>query len=82
MLVANTSDGKRLSLGEKWGKSDLIGIRSKEKFHCPECSQEVVMKLGSKKIWHFAHLAGAAANMSMIVNLNIIFLESFNSSIG
>lgn len=60
MLVANTSDGKRLSLGEKWGKSDLIGIRSTEKFHCPECSQEVVMKLGSKKIWHFAHLAGGS----------------------
>ena len=32
MLVANKSDGERLSLGEKWEKSDLIEIRSREKF--------------------------------------------------
>jgi competence protein CoiA len=60
VLVANMSNGKRLSLGEKWNKSDLIGIRSREKFHCPECGEEVVMKLGSKKSWHFSHLAGGS----------------------
>jgi competence protein CoiA len=60
VLVANKSNGERLSLGEKWQKSDLIGIRSIEKFHCPECGEEVVMKLGSKKSWHFAHLAGGS----------------------
>lgn len=58
MLVANKSNGERLSLGERWDKSDLIGIRSRERFHCPECGEEVVMKLGNKKIWHFSHLAG------------------------
>ena len=57
MLVANKSNGEKLSLGERWEKSDLIVIRSTEKFHCPECGEEVVMKLGSKKIWHFSHLA-------------------------
>lgn len=60
MLVANKSNGDRLSLVEKWQKSDLIGIRSSEKFYCPECSEEVVMKLGSKKSWHFSHLAGGS----------------------
>ncbi|WP_213366183.1 competence protein CoiA [Mesobacillus boroniphilus] len=60
MLVANKSDGERLSLGERWEKNDLIEIRLREKFHCPECGEEVVMKLGSKKIWHFSHLAGGS----------------------
>lgn len=58
MLVAKKSDGKRLSLGERYEKSDLIEIRSREKFYCPGCDEEVVMKLGNKKIWHFSHLAG------------------------
>ncbi|MFT9599409.1 competence protein CoiA, partial [Mesobacillus sp.] len=62
MLVAYKSDGKRLSLGERWEKSDLIGIRSREKFHCPVCGEEVVMKLGSKKIWHFSHLSGGSCH--------------------
>lgn len=62
MLVAYKSDGTRLSLGERWEKSDLIGIRAREKFHCPECGEEVVMKLGSKKIWHFSHLAGGSCH--------------------
>lgn len=57
MLVAKKGDGKRLSLGEGWEKSDLVRIRSREKFYCPECGEEVVMKLGSKKIWHFSHFA-------------------------
>jgi competence protein CoiA len=60
VLVANKSDGERFSLGERWEKSDLIKFRSTEKFHCPECGEEVVMKLGNKKVWHFSHLAGGS----------------------
>lgn len=60
MLVANKENGERLSLGEVWDKKELLKIRSQEKFLCPECGEEVVMKLGSKKIWHFSHLAGGS----------------------
>jgi competence protein CoiA len=60
LLVAIKSNGERLSLAERWQKSDLIGIRSTERFQCPECGKEVVMKLGSKKIWHFSHMAGGS----------------------
>jgi len=60
VLVAKKSDGKRLSLGERYEKSDLIEIRLREKFYCPECDEEVIMKLGNKKIWHFSHLAGGS----------------------
>lgn len=59
MLVANRNNGGRLSLGDRWDKKELIEIRSHEKFHCPECKEEVILKLGSKKIWHFSHLAGS-----------------------
>jgi competence protein CoiA len=58
VLVANRNNGERLSLGDRWDKKELIEIRSKEKFHCPVCKEEVILKLGSKKIWHFSHLAG------------------------
>lgn len=60
VLVANRINGGRLSLGDQWDKKELIAIRSKEKFHCPECKEEVILKLGSKKIWHFSHLPGSS----------------------
>lgn len=59
MLVANRKNGARLSLGDQWEKKELITLRSKEKFHCPECKEEVILKLGTKKIWHFSHLSGS-----------------------
>lgn len=60
MLVANRKNGARLSMGDQWDKKELISLRSKEKFHCPECKEEVILKLGSKKIWHFSHLSGSS----------------------
>ena len=60
MLVANRMNGKRLSLGDKWDKKNLSAIRSKEKFSCPECNEEVILKLGSKRIWHFSHQSGSS----------------------
>ncbi|WP_170169029.1 competence protein CoiA [Mesobacillus subterraneus] len=60
MLVANRSNGERLSLGASWTKEELVKIRSNDKFHCPQCKEEVILKLGSRKIWHFSHLAGSS----------------------
>lgn len=60
MLVANRESGVRLSLGDKWEKKELTVARSKEKFYCPECKEEVILKLGNKRIWHFSHHAGSS----------------------
>jgi competence protein CoiA len=60
VLVAYRKNGERLSLGNQWDKKELTAIRSMEKFHCPECHEEVIMKLGSKKIWHFSHVSGSS----------------------
>jgi len=59
VLVANRKNGTRLSLSDQWNKKDLIKLRSKEKFCCPQCKEEVILKLGTKKIWHFSHLPGS-----------------------
>lgn len=60
MLVANKDNGERFSLGNGRTKKELQQIRSQEKFYCPECGEEVIMKLGNKKIWHFSHLAAGS----------------------
>ena len=60
MLVAKRESGVRLSLGDKWEKKELTDARSKEKFYCPECKEEVILKLGNKRIWHFSHHPGSS----------------------
>ncbi|MCA0987824.1 competence protein CoiA [Guptibacillus algicola] len=35
----------------------LKNLRKSTDFYCPSCNNSVVMKLGQKKIWHFAHHA-------------------------
>lgn len=35
----------------------LKNLRKSTDFYCPSCKSSVVMKLGQKKIWHFAHRA-------------------------
>lgn len=56
MLVAITMDGNHLSLVEhSLSKTELLEQRKNEKFYCPACHNEVVLKLGDIHIWHFAH---------------------------
>ncbi|WP_071459157.1 competence protein CoiA [Bacillus massilinigeriensis] len=58
MLVALRENGERFSLGEKREKAALEKQRRAEVFYCPCCGKKVLMKLGNKKIWHFAHESG------------------------
>ncbi|OIJ18501.1 hypothetical protein BKP45_13110 [Anaerobacillus alkalidiazotrophicus] len=56
MLVALTKQGSLFSLANKsFSKQELIKLREKTIFLCPVCKQEVVLKLGEKLAWHFAH---------------------------
>lgn len=59
MLVAKRENGIRLSLAKQWDKKELTAMRSREKFYCQQCNEEVIMKLGSKRIWHFSHQPGS-----------------------
>ncbi len=56
LLVALTKDGKSLSIANSnLTKEELIQLREQEQFYCPACHQEVIVKLGAKHAWHFAH---------------------------
>ncbi|RXI98236.1 hypothetical protein DS745_18040 [Anaerobacillus alkaliphilus] len=56
MLVALTKDGTPFSLvAHQYEKKELLKFRGEKSFFCPACGQEVILKLGSKHAWHFAH---------------------------
>ncbi|MCT8140391.1 hypothetical protein H1D32_23445 [Anaerobacillus sp. CMMVII] len=56
MLVAQNEEGKFLSLSSlNLQKEELLELRQRKKFFCPVCYEEVIIKLGTKQAWHFAH---------------------------
>lgn len=60
MLTAKTSRGELISLGEGCERNFLQTLRKKEDFYCISCNERVLLKLGTKRIFHFAHEKGAA----------------------
>ncbi|MBW2967274.1 hypothetical protein KY362_02195 [Candidatus Woesearchaeota archaeon] len=48
LFVANNKAGVRVNI-------DSIDRAAKEDYFCPYCNKEVVARLGSQKVWHFAH---------------------------
>lgn len=55
MLVAKRKDGRLFSLLNRHGKAALLALRKRENFYCPACGENVQMRLGHKRSWHFAH---------------------------
>ncbi|MCA0989979.1 competence protein CoiA [Pseudalkalibacillus hwajinpoensis] len=56
MLTAQTMNGNLLNLADRQYRLDeLIQLRRSTSYFCPGCRQPVVMKLGEKRTWHFAH---------------------------
>ncbi|HJV16841.1 MAG TPA: competence protein CoiA family protein [Bacillales bacterium] len=60
MLTAITKSGKKLSLGYEYKKETLLYLRTREEFFCPVCGEKVALKLGDKRIFHFAHQKGGS----------------------
>lgn len=57
MLVAQNSSGEVLSLTSSWLREELLKLRNRgESFRCPSCKQQVLLKIGTEKIPHFAHV--------------------------
>lgn len=52
MLVALDEYGARVYADEV-SKTDKYG--NKNKYYCPDCGSELVLKQGTKNIWHFSH---------------------------
>ena len=55
MFVALLKNGETISLLEGWTMRELQRLRGTETFYCPLCRGEVVLKLGNKRVHHFAH---------------------------
>lgn len=56
LLTAMTKDGQVFSLVEHHHREELMKLRKEEQFFCPVCHSELLLKIGSKKIPHFAHV--------------------------
>ncbi|WP_377889582.1 competence protein CoiA [Alkalihalobacillus sp. R86527] len=56
MLKAVSRNGTVLNFADHL--EDLVALKELRKttdFYCPSCNSSVVMRLGQKKVWHFAH---------------------------
>lgn len=58
MLTAKKKNGEIISLGEAFDRAFLLELRKREQFYCRHCSSRVYLKLGTKKVFHFAHEKG------------------------
>jgi competence protein CoiA len=58
LLTARTKTGKKICLGYDYKKETLLCLRHKEEFVCPVCGEDVSLKLGDQRIFHFAHKSG------------------------
>ncbi|GLF90933.1 competence protein CoiA [Bacillus safensis] len=55
MNAAIMDNGKLIRITHHLSKSRLEHVRTTCKFYCPECRQEVQLKLGEHRVYHFAH---------------------------
>lgn len=54
MFIAKTSDGQIVSLMNV-SRETLTHLKKQEQYFCPACSGELLLKMGMKKLPHFAH---------------------------
>ena len=59
LLVALKDNGKYISLLDDWNRQQLLTLRLSESFFCPVCKSSVQLKIGTKRVFHFAHEEGA-----------------------
>ncbi|KYG32415.1 competence protein CoiA [Alkalihalobacillus trypoxylicola] len=55
LLTAYLPNETKISMLDQWKLKELQALRGRVDFTCPICRKTVILKLGSKKIWHFAH---------------------------
>jgi len=63
LFVALLTSGNAISLLEYKEVGELRKLRENENFYCPICREEVVLRLGNKRIHHFAHKKDSLCRM-------------------
>lgn len=60
MFTALRENGTIIYLFPRLPRSELMKERESGKFFCPECKEELMLKMGSVKVEHFAHMRGSS----------------------
>lgn len=56
MYRADRCDGQTIMLSNQtWCLETLENMRTQYDFYCPDCLEQVILKLGERQSWHFAH---------------------------
>ncbi len=55
VYTARNRANEPIYISRAYSKQYWVSKRERELFFCPVCDREVVIKLGSKRSWHFAH---------------------------
>ncbi|ERN52892.1 competence protein CoiA [Alkalihalophilus marmarensis] len=63
MLTAKLKDGTTISMCDQWTFIQLKDMREEVNFYCPCCTAELLLKIGDKKQWHFAHKKGSSCTV-------------------
>jgi competence protein CoiA len=63
VLTAITSKAERICLGDGWDKDHLLSLRENAILFCPTCHEKVILKLGEKRVFHFAHQKGSFCSL-------------------
>jgi competence protein CoiA len=62
LLTALKDDGSLICLAELQNFKYLQALRQKGEFYCPGCKEKMILKIGTKKISHFAHYRGSSCS--------------------
>lgn len=55
ILIAETKEGTIIPLVDQISRQDLREMRKNTRFYCPQCKEQVLLKVGEVKIPHFSH---------------------------
>ena len=62
LLVALTKEQKLFQLQREMSHDDLLQLKEMDQFFCPQCKESLLLKIGTIKIPHFAHLKNSACD--------------------
>lgn len=64
MLVAYDEEGKKVVLTPYVKRGMLLQLRKEKNFYCPVCQHDLLLKVGTKKIPHFAHQKDSVCSLN------------------
>ena len=61
MLVANIGKGKEsFTITSRYSREELVKIKKKTEFTCPQCQETLILRIGQIKTPHFSHKSSSS----------------------